>query len=238
MTLIKPASTVLVVREVADQVEVLLLKRSSQLAFAPNNWVFPGGRIDPSDGPLAPEHIEATAKIAAVREAHEEAQLIIQPQTLTHFCHWTTPTGGSRRFSTWFFHCKLSKGHSPVQVDNSEIIDAQWITPTEALQAMNKKQLFLLPPTFLNLARIANAKNYNDVKLEYDRTGIIKAEPVTTRKDGVFYSLYKGDAGYESEDITSTASLHRLIINPQSGDYQFLHKNCSVQPVDGGLSQQ
>ena len=190
MTQISPAATALIIREVQDNIEVLLLKRSSKLAFAPDFWVFPGGRIDAADGSLEPDHILATAKVAAARETMEEASIKVCPDEMHHYCHWTTPSGGNRRFATWFFHCK-APSDDIIKVDDSEIVDHLWIKPKDALYRMSQGELGLLPPTFVSLERIKESTSYAQVKLEYDRTGVITATPNTTIIDGVFYCLYE-----------------------------------------------
>ena len=228
------AATALIVREhPIGGIEVLLLKRNSKLAFAPDCWVFPGGRVDPEDGPTSEDHIEATAKVTAAREAHEEAGIEINPLSMVHFCHWTTPIGRSRRFSTWFFHCQHTDLNHNIKIDNSEIVDHIWISPTEALQQMQARKIFLLPPTFINLERIKDCTNYQEVSQVFHRTGIVTAAPVTYNEDKVFYSMYKGDSGYETTDIKLTSSLHRLVMNMETMQYQFLYENCNEAPVNG-----
>ena len=44
------ASTVMLVRDAASTVEVFMLRRVSQMAFAPSTMVFPGGGVDDRDG--------------------------------------------------------------------------------------------------------------------------------------------------------------------------------------------
>ncbi|MGK6318183.1 NUDIX hydrolase [Sphingomonas sp. DT-204] len=74
-----PAATVVVMRDRRDGApELLMLERSAAMSFAGGALVFPGGRVDPGDRALAevvgaddPE--DAAARIAAVREAIEEA---------------------------------------------------------------------------------------------------------------------------------------------------------------------
>ncbi len=74
-----PAATVVVMRDVADgPPELLMLERSAAMNFAGGALVFPGGRVDPADHALAaivaPDApVEGAARIAAVREAIEEA---------------------------------------------------------------------------------------------------------------------------------------------------------------------
>ncbi len=97
--LAQPAATVVLLRAGRAMPEVLLLRRSSKLAFHGGAWVFPGGRVDLDAGESADD---AGARRAAVREAHEEAGLVLDPAALVPLSHWTTPEGQPRRFATWF----------------------------------------------------------------------------------------------------------------------------------------
>jgi 8-oxo-dGTP pyrophosphatase MutT (NUDIX family) len=67
-----PAATVIVLREGAEAPELLMLERSPAMRFAGGALVFPGGRIDAGDHALGGDD-ERAARIAAVREAIEEA---------------------------------------------------------------------------------------------------------------------------------------------------------------------
>lgn len=238
MQIIKPAATCLVIRDSDGQgIEVLLLKRNKSLNFAPSYWVFPGGRVDTNDGSLQTEDMEATAKRAASREAAEEAGIEVDPSQLYHYCHWTTPAGDTRRYATWFFHTHLTQKDSKIEIDRSEIVDHNWINPLEALKLHLKGLLPMLPPTFISLQRIKKARSYEDVKIEFERTGVVKAEPVVSFKDRIFYSLYEGDAGYTTRDISKTASKHRLVIDQTNRSYTFEYENCQhIPPVNGGVS--
>src|SRR5204863_1919616 len=70
-----PAATVVLARDCADGIEVLMLRRSSRGAFG-GMWVFPGGRVENDDvDPAAPGDELGTARRAAVREAKEEADV-------------------------------------------------------------------------------------------------------------------------------------------------------------------
>jgi len=76
-----PAATLVIIREQAGSIELLMVERARAMVFAGGALVFPGGRIDPADGALAaamgldPE--DGPARIAAVRETIEEAGLPI-----------------------------------------------------------------------------------------------------------------------------------------------------------------
>ena len=99
---IRLAGTAVLLRDSAEGLETLLLRRNAKLAFAGGAWVFPGGAIDASELEAASTE-EQAARTATVREVHEECGLTIAENSLVHFCNWTTPIGEKRRFATWFF---------------------------------------------------------------------------------------------------------------------------------------
>lgn len=151
-----PAATVVVARDAAAEqgIEVLLLRRNSKLVFHGGHWVFPGGRIDAADfeEPAGSEY--AAAVRAAVRETQEEAGLVIAPEQLVHTAHWTTPPSLPRRFCTWFFMCALDRDVE-VTVDNQEILEHRWLSPSAALRAAKAEELVLPQPTKETLKQIA-----------------------------------------------------------------------------------
>ena len=79
------AATVVIVREAAAGWELLLLERHAATAFAGGAMVFPGGRVDPGDAAVAADAagfaaldpIDAAARVAAAREAFEEADVLL-----------------------------------------------------------------------------------------------------------------------------------------------------------------
>lgn len=79
----RPASTVLLLRDGAEGLEVFMVVRHRQIEFASGALVFPGGRVDPGDHAIAealPElgPPEAGAlRVAAVRETFEECGVLL-----------------------------------------------------------------------------------------------------------------------------------------------------------------
>ena len=47
---VRPAATVLLVRDSLAGLEVLMQRRNTTMVFASGNYVFPGGRVDDADG--------------------------------------------------------------------------------------------------------------------------------------------------------------------------------------------
>ena len=77
---LRPAATVLLLRDGPLGLEVLMTRRSMTASFAPGAYVFPGGGIDPADADAHPQasrrpgqsDLHLTQAIAAIRESFEE----------------------------------------------------------------------------------------------------------------------------------------------------------------------
>jgi 8-oxo-dGTP pyrophosphatase MutT (NUDIX family) len=152
---IRPAATVVVLRQQWRHIEVLLLRRNSELIFGGDHWVFPGGRIDDQDYITArSDSRDEAARVAAVREALEEASLRIQRQTLTPVSHWTTPAPSPKRYRTAFF-VTTCESNQQVVVDGSEIVDHQWLHPAEAIEHYDSGAKKMMQPTIHTLHEIA-----------------------------------------------------------------------------------
>lgn len=80
-----PAATLVIMRPSDDggPDEILMVKRSTNMAFAAGAVVFPGGRVDPDDYLVARQHAPAldeadgAARVAALRETLEETGLAV-----------------------------------------------------------------------------------------------------------------------------------------------------------------
>ena len=81
----RPAATVLLLRDTADGIEVLMTRRSMTASFAPGAYVFPGGGIDAADAAAhgqstrrtTQSDLHLTQAIAAIRESFEELGVLL-----------------------------------------------------------------------------------------------------------------------------------------------------------------
>ena len=220
------AATVVLVRDGAEGIEVLLARRNSKVYFAGGAWVFPGGRIDAEDhGPdFNGDHFDEShadfldvARRACVREAAEEADAIISADDLVFMSHWTPPLEAPKRFSTYFF-----MGPAPtaaLTADGGEIHELAWMRPADAMTRRNVGEIELIPPTFITLALLAPfataaeaTAHYRDNPPEYFVTKF-------TRADGYNIALYSGDAGYETADASVPGPRNRLLMG--EGDWVY-----------------
>jgi len=234
-----PAATVVVLRDRPDGVEgvgpeVLMLRRDRDLSFAGGMWVFPGGRIDTADldqvqpglempdrrdldavaaaVPIDPLVMEQAARIAAVREAQEEAGLVLDEATLRRWSHWTPPPMTPKRFTTAFYVAPLGSGSGEVVIDDSEIREHRWQQPAAVLSGREAGHIGLTPPTFITLSQLLA---YSTVEQVMESSIDREVEHFATRIeviDADVIAMYHGDAGYENGDATAEGPRHRLLM--------------------------
>lgn len=204
-----PSATVIVLRDTPAGLETLLLRRNSRLAFHGGAWVFPGGHIDAADHVSGAEaDLLAAARNAAVREAYEEASLMIGAEELVFFSHWTTPIIRPKRFSTWFFVAPAGQG--AVAVDGDEIHDHSWMRPEKALAAQKAGEIELPPPTFVSITKLSAFRTVDEALSRLAEREPEVFFPRIQKVSGGACCLYQGDAGYETEDPDAPGARHRL----------------------------
>lgn len=166
-TVPRPASTVIVLRGGARDLEVLLVQRSPRARFMAGVWVFPGGAVDPGESDEA----------AAVRELREEATIDADPGALVPFSRWITPAEVRIRFDTRFYVTALPPGASPA-VDGCECVALDWFAPQRALDAHACGELLLVFPTIKHLEQLS-AFDSADTVLDHARRSEVR--PVQPR---------------------------------------------------------
>lgn len=150
------AGTAVVLRDCADDVEVLMLRRPATGSF-PGAWVFPGGRVDPGDERDGDDE-ERAASRAAVRETREEAGIGIRD--LATLSRWVPPAETPVRFRTWFFLAR--EGGEALRPNPGEIEEALWMTPGGALERHAAGELTLFPPTWVTLHALREHRTVDD----------------------------------------------------------------------------
>ncbi|MDZ7675066.1 MAG: NUDIX domain-containing protein [Acidimicrobiales bacterium] len=217
-----PAATVIPLRDADVGVEVLMLRKNSELAFG-GMWVFPGGRVDEEDEVDGADE-ESAARRAAVREALEEADLIVDPDRLVPFSHWTPPemsVHGPNRFGTWFFVCRAPVGEDgEVTIDGGEIHEEVWVDPTDMLRRRDEGEIQLAPPTVVTLHDLAA---HDTVEAALDaaaaRTPERFATVLGTTDEGIV-TMWHGDAGYESGEADTPGPRHRIVLRDGPWRYE------------------
>ena len=212
-----PAATVVLLRDRPAGHEVLMLRKSSKIAFG-GMWVFPGGRIDAADYPQDGD-LESAARAAAAREAHEEAAVSVRPEEFVWFAHWTPPPTSRKRFATWFFATQAEEHE--VAVDGGEILDHAWIAPAAALDRHRAGAIDLAPPTWVTLYHLSRRSTSEAVLDDFrSREARFYETHVSRRNDGVRCAIWHGDAGYDDWDADAGGARHRLVMAKEGFEFE------------------
>jgi 8-oxo-dGTP pyrophosphatase MutT (NUDIX family) len=186
------AATVILLRGGDDALEVLLAQRNPEARFMGGAWVFPGGAVNTEDGDGEPGR-----KAAAIRELREEVGVGVQdPGGLVAFSRWITPAVVKIRYDTWFYLAVAPNGAQP-RVDGSEMVDARWIGPQDALDAHRAGEIMLVFPTIKHLEQLSGFPSAQAV-VDHARTRTV--EPVQPRVIGTGETariVLPGEPGYD-----------------------------------------
>ncbi len=109
-------------------------------------WVFPGGLAEPEDG----ADLETALPKAAARELAEEVGLEIDPAELVFVSRWITPEFMPKRYDTWFFLTSV-RAEPKLTLNNDELVEAAFVSPSVALGAYQAQQWKVLLPTLAHL---------------------------------------------------------------------------------------
>lgn len=171
MSSVRPAATLLVVRDGSDGIEVAMGRRPPGGPFG-DVWVFPGGAVDPDDRAVA-EDPEAAWRLAALRETWEEVGLALTDpigtqipagpgspyarlasigarfdvDRLVYLSNWVTPAFVPKRFDTRFF---VVDADGPL-VAGEELIEVGWIGADRAVDLYERDRLPMIFPTVSHL---------------------------------------------------------------------------------------
>src|SRR5215216_3426198 len=203
----RQAASVIVLRGGDDALEVLLLRRNPESRFMGGAWVFPGGAVDVCDvaegeryegaSRLAGEpDLDASHRVAAVREVEEEAGLRLpDPAALVKFSRWITPPQITIRYDTHFFLAAAPDGQE-ARADGAEMVDLRWDTPSGALAAHRRGGLELVFPTIRQLEQLAGFASA-DALLEWaGGREVVAVEPHVRITGETARVVLPGEPGY------------------------------------------
>lgn len=173
------------VREHHD-LEILMVQRPHTARFMPGVWVFPGGVVDDEDAAYAVDHgfaASADWEIAALRELAEETGVWVTTDGtfsfplvddvltalasspyeldinhLTYFSNWITPSVFPIRFDTRFY-LAVEAGEVDATLNSDELIDIDWVTPSEALARESREMWDVAFPTRKTLELLGAASS-------------------------------------------------------------------------------
>jgi len=216
---LRPAATLVLLRDGAADMEVLLLHRGRQLSAFAGCWVFPGGALDPVDGSAEGwESLPAVAKLTAVRELKEESGLDVHPDALVPLSRWTAPVIMPRRFDTWFFLARAPEAR--VRIDHGEIHDHRWASPRKALDDHRAGQMSLFPPTWVTLYHLTAFHGCDVALAAAGAHTPYHFAPRVVKQGPDMCFLYGGDQAYADLRIDQPGTRHRLWVRKDAWQYE------------------
>jgi 8-oxo-dGTP pyrophosphatase MutT (NUDIX family) len=220
----RPASTVLLLRDGADGLEVFMVVRHHEIDFASGALVFPGGRVEASDGVLAGGDAARAFRVAAIRETWEECGVLLaSPGTpppaqgdfaamlaarglvpdadgLAHFAHWITPVPVPKRYDTHFFLAAAPPDQDALH-DGHEAVDSVWIRPADALAAAGTGARKVVFPTRMNLVKLARHASVAEAFAAARATPVVTVLPQMRMTAAGRVLRIPIEAGYGAEEF-------------------------------------
>lgn len=191
----RPASSVLILRDGDEGIEVLFVRRSPELKFMGGAWVFPGGTLLPDDGDADSELAWQTC---GVRETWEEARVQLpDPSALVPYSRWITPEMAPMRFDTRFYLTIAPEGAEPAP-DRREVDRAEWWTPAKALHLFVRDEADLHFPTIKQIERLTEFELAAHALEDARGREIETILPRVAASEEGFEILLPGDPGYDA----------------------------------------
>ncbi len=237
-----PSATVILLRDAAEGLQVLLMRRHAASGVLGGVHVFPGGKLDPADmsrpstgvsaaqvqalaEPVLDAATAAALYLAGVRETWEECGLRLDVASLWPWSRWITPRQPSvtnKRFDTRFFVAAAPDGQE-ARHDNHEATEAVWLTPREGLQRYWDGAIDLAPPQIMSLAQLARLDSAQQALAWASSRPPALFEPEPFDEDGRRVTCYPGDPR------------HSIAQPVWDGPTRLTHRNRRFEP-EGGLA--
>lgn len=243
----RPASTICLIRDSPDGLEVLMVRRTPEARFMGGAWVFPGGSVDAADDLDAARRAVGCSSTgmlrwlaAAVRELVEETGIWLlesgavvtsdRPldeevyfdvleryerfagESLQYFANWITPEPLPVRFDTRFFAATVPYGLDPI-ADGTEVVDARWVRPGDALSQANAGDWDIAFPTRTILEFLGDFGATGPLTEHIDEASAVTSiQPRLVVVDGKVEILMPDDSGFdEAAAEESSAALREIL---------------------------
>ena len=140
-----------------------------------------------NDGEWAPDTTEDEAvetwRLALMNDETSLAQIVVDENLrvvlddVVYFAHWITPDAEPRRYDTRFFAARLPRDRN-IKPDEREMVDAIWITATDALERFQNGELPMVFPTVRTLQDLTE---FHSVDAALSALRLKDVEPVQPR---------------------------------------------------------
>jgi hypothetical protein len=97
--------------------------------------------------------------------------------------HWVTPQQEKVRFDTRFYLSVINENTAHAyRHDGQELVNSKWFAPSEVLDAFQKKELLLPPPTWLLLHELNQVTRWEDLASQSRDLSVIEPTIISEKK--------------------------------------------------------
>lgn len=178
----RKAATVILLKDSEAGLKVLMVRRNPKARALPGVWVFPGGAVDGNERATGDHDLRY--RQTALRELKEETGIDLQDVSeLVPYSHWVTPMELELRYDVHFYMARAPAQCQPVP-DGHEVVEARWITPTEALEQLSCDQMAMIFPTIKHLEVLAQFNTCAEVIAAAPKPPLRTIQPRAVERDG------------------------------------------------------
>ena len=88
----------------------------------------------------------------------QQLDVALSVADIAYASHWITPREEKRRFDTRFFAAHIPSDAALLH-DGAELVSSRWLKPASALEAGEKREIMLIPPTIANLKAVSQGSD-------------------------------------------------------------------------------
>jgi 8-oxo-dGTP pyrophosphatase MutT (NUDIX family) len=135
-----------------------------------------------------------------------ELELKLDLDALTVFARWITPAMMPKRFDTWFY-IAAAPADQLALCDGWETVDAEWVSPAEALRLAAAGERKVIFPTRMNLQLLAEAADAVDAVARARARTLVTVEPKVVETPQGRVLVIPPDAGYGAVSESLAAAM-------------------------------
>jgi glyoxylase-like metal-dependent hydrolase (beta-lactamase superfamily II)/8-oxo-dGTP pyrophosphatase MutT (NUDIX family) len=186
---VRPAATVLLLRDGSNGLEVLMTRRSATASFAPGAYVFPGGGIDAADAQAHPHarrratqsDLHLTQAIAAIRESFEELGILLARHANGQMANMADIAALDRQASGDPFAAQCAARGLTLAADEVFVL-AHWITDRDLTRRFDVPFL---------VARMPDAQTpVADEQEQFEPVWVRPADALSRHEAGDFFIIF------------------------------------------------
>jgi 8-oxo-dGTP pyrophosphatase MutT (NUDIX family) len=180
--------------------------------------------------------LDVHARRRTLRDIVELEGLRLALDALILHAHWVTPSiDGTRRFDTRFFVTRVPPFQTPAH-DETETTGSGWITAAAAIEAAERRDIVLPPPTWTTLREVERFGTVDEVVAWSRLRRVLRREPEVLHQDGARALLIPGEPRHSGEAGDGMPSETRFVW--ADGRWRPERASTAGQPAGTGVGGQ